>query len=223
MNEKELYFIINGNELYFEQSLVEYNDIPVFFVCKDQSYRYLVLCTDIDKQEFIVARTNLMNLINMIDAKVSMSRAILDCVEFWSVFCGESFDGDKVNKIGREEISIEDLPKEEAKYRIVSKDVKRYLEGLKDEFFSNSSWQDITSKAIQKLSDIQTTNFIEDMCKIMMRVANYDYDEYVGYIAKALEFFIEKRSGQIEIRKNSSVVLKSSVTYCSESSDLFAA
>ena len=37
MMDRELCFYIEGNALYLEQVLVDYNSIPIFFVCRDEN------------------------------------------------------------------------------------------------------------------------------------------------------------------------------------------
>lgn len=43
------FFIINHDELILDQVLVEYNEDPIFFVCKHEQDYYIVSCTDMEK------------------------------------------------------------------------------------------------------------------------------------------------------------------------------
>ena len=47
--EATLCFNIEGIELYLEQVLVDYNDIPIFFLCTGEREQYLALCYDLDE------------------------------------------------------------------------------------------------------------------------------------------------------------------------------
>ena len=54
--DRELCFYIEGNQLYLEQVLVEYNDIPIFFVCRDTAAHYVVLCSDLEEFRYMVVK-----------------------------------------------------------------------------------------------------------------------------------------------------------------------
>ena len=50
----KLCFRIENIELYLEQVLVDYMDIPIFFLCKGVGEYYLVLCTNINELNYII-------------------------------------------------------------------------------------------------------------------------------------------------------------------------
>jgi len=72
---KELCFNIENQDLYLEQVLVDYMDIPIFFLCKDNRQYYIALCTDIDDLGYIVAKLSLSEVYNLLHGKMPMRDA----------------------------------------------------------------------------------------------------------------------------------------------------
>ena len=52
--DRTLCFIIEDQNIYLEQVLVEYMGVPIFFVCHDEKQRYLALCVDVDELQYFV-------------------------------------------------------------------------------------------------------------------------------------------------------------------------
>ena len=52
--DKQLCFKLDDNKLYLDQTLVNYNGIPIFFICKGKEEYYLVLCTDYENYNYII-------------------------------------------------------------------------------------------------------------------------------------------------------------------------
>ena len=67
---RELCFNIENQDLYLEQVLVDYMDIPIFFLCKNKKQYYIALCTDIDELRYIVTKLSLSEVYNLLHGKV---------------------------------------------------------------------------------------------------------------------------------------------------------
>ena len=63
--DQGLSFIINDEKLYADQVLIEFEEMPVLFVCKGTHY-YLALCTDPDIPAYYVTRSSVFSLLDML-------------------------------------------------------------------------------------------------------------------------------------------------------------
>ena len=117
----ELCFIINNIELRMEQILVEFDDVPIFYLCKGNGQLYLVITKDMDVEEYLVVKISERELSDMLHGKVSMRQAILEQKRYWD---------DEVTEHDIADIPQEVLPYEDACYEVVSDDVKSYLQIL---------------------------------------------------------------------------------------------
>ena len=55
----ELCFYIEKKDIYLEQILVDYMNVPIFFLCKDDKQYYLALCSNMDELNYIVVQISL--------------------------------------------------------------------------------------------------------------------------------------------------------------------
>lgn len=133
--DSELCFRIEGIELYLEQVLVDYMDIPIFFLCKGESNHYLVLCTDIDELNYIVVKLSMNDVYELLHGKELMRNAILKQKEYWNVISGEEISLDKVEKLSIPELDVSLLPKEDVYFEIVSMKLENYVKKFDMEYF----------------------------------------------------------------------------------------
>lgn len=134
MNNK-LCFRIENIELYLEQVLVEYMDIPIFFLCKGESNHYLVLCIDIDELNYIIARLSMNDLYELLHGEGSIRNTILKQNEYWNVISGEEIPLDKVEKLSISELDVSLLPKENTYFEIVSTKLENYVKKFDTQYF----------------------------------------------------------------------------------------
>ena len=130
-----LCFRIEGIELYLEQVLVDYMDIPIFFLCKGESNYYLVLCTDVDELNYIIVRLFMNDLYGLLHGERSIRNTILKQNEYWSVISGEEISLDKVGKLGISELDSSLLPKENVYFEIVSTKLENYVKKFDIQYF----------------------------------------------------------------------------------------
>lgn len=126
----ELCFIINNIELRMEQILVEFDDAPIFYLCKGDGQLYLVLTKNMDVEEYLVVKISEHEVSDMLHGKVSMRQVIIEQKSYWDVKTGDEITDDEVTEHDIADIPQEVLPYEDACYEVVSDDVKSYLQIL---------------------------------------------------------------------------------------------
>ena len=139
--EKELCFVIEGTKLYLEQVLVDYNEIPVFYVCSSDMGWYLVLCTDIDKQIFYVVKVKLLTISDLLEKNITMRGALLSGSLYWEIFAADQVEDDVVNSLKRQQICAEYLPKEGAFFSTFSEELRAYKERVQRKLFEGNDWK----------------------------------------------------------------------------------
>lgn len=140
MND-ELSFIIDNKELLNEQVLVEYNDFPVFFLCRNSNDLYLALCTDLSKNMYYVAQVDTVNVLQMFDKQLTMRDTFLSGKSFWKIEASENIHEDKVSLIDVKDIDLDDLPKEKAYFNVFSQELEEYHKSLSNDFLSEKMWK----------------------------------------------------------------------------------
>lgn len=79
-------FTINGNELYLVLNLVDFNGIPLYFICKDNTGQYYIcLCYDIDYEKYIIVKTDIDRIYKLLTQNITMRDIITMESEFLDV------------------------------------------------------------------------------------------------------------------------------------------
>ncbi len=158
---KELCFIIDNNELYLDKVLVSFNDIPIFFICRDNDRQlYLVLCSDLDQMEYIVVKQSVRSIWQMLIQKISMREALLDCETFWFIKSENSIKDDVVELLTNDKMDLDVLPIEGAMYEKISEEDSHYIEQITSEYLnqirfgSNETIQNIIELALEILPSV---------------------------------------------------------------------
>ena len=86
--KKDLCFIIEKKDLYLEKVLVDYMDIPIFFICKSNEDYYIALCIDVEEYNYVVAQMSLEDTYALLHGKIAMRDAILKQKEYWLIYSG---------------------------------------------------------------------------------------------------------------------------------------
>lgn len=147
---KELCFVIEKKKLYLEKILVEYNDIPIFYLCRNDDEYYLVLCSNIDEEKYIIVKPARMEVLDMLNGKLSMRDIILRQESFWKVVAGEDISMDSVEMRPITQIEYEALPYEDAFYEIPSPDMEEYVRQLESQLLTEDY-----KEIYEKQQDIQ--------------------------------------------------------------------
>ena len=115
--EKELCFIIENKKLYSDKILVTFNEFPIFFVCKDEDNDYyLVLCRDMENLEYILVKSSVQDIYDMLIQKCSIKEAFLKTDFFYEVFGEIDLSSDRVNKLSSDRLDVSFLPNEDIYY-----------------------------------------------------------------------------------------------------------
>lgn len=132
--DNKLCFRIENTELYLEQILVDYMGIPIFFLCKGEGEYYLVLCTDMDELNYIILKSSMNDVYELLHGKESIRNAMLKQKEYWNVISGEEISLDKVEKLSISELDVDLLPKENIYFEIVSAKLEDYVKKFDTEY-----------------------------------------------------------------------------------------
>ena len=138
---KELCFILDNKNIYLDHILVDYEYVPIFFLCKDDECQYnLALCTDIENGEYIVVKISLLSVYNLLHGNIAMRDVILNQKIFWKVVSGDEIKNDIVNEYPIDYINHQDLPEKDAKFKILQKHIKEYVQKFDKEFFASEQY-----------------------------------------------------------------------------------
>lgn len=131
---KELCFQIDSEDLYLEQTLVEYMGIPIFFLCKSKQNYFISLCTDIEQLNYIVSKLTLSDVHDLLHGTIPMRDVFLKQKSYWSVISGDSISSDIVNK--HHDIKLYDsyLPEKDAYFKVLTHEIESYVKQFDKEF-----------------------------------------------------------------------------------------
>ncbi len=144
---KELCFNIENKNLYLEQILVDYMDIPIFFLCMGENQYYIALCTDIDELSYIVAKISLLDAYNLLHGKIPMRDVILKQNEYWDIVSGNEICLDIVTKKSIDALDTALLPEENACFKILTKQMQLFVQEFDCEFFATKYFSKSDKKA----------------------------------------------------------------------------
>lgn len=146
MKEKELCFIIENKKLYLEHVLVDYMDIPIFFLCKGEEQYYIALCTDIEELHYIVTKLSLMDVYDLLHGEKAMRDIILKQKEFWKIYSEENIASDKVIKCDMNTMDQTLLPEADAKFEVLTKDMEQYVKKFDQKLWSEEDFTEYPAK-----------------------------------------------------------------------------
>ncbi len=141
--DRELCFYIEGNQLYLEQVLVEYNDIPIFFVCRDTAAHYVVLCSDLEEFRYMVVKAANEDLFRLLHGTLSMRDIFLIQKNYWEIISGEEIQSDSVAYKPVELIDGSLLPEESAYFEILTDEVLLYVQKYDNWFLAQDKFQEL--------------------------------------------------------------------------------
>lgn len=134
----DVFFEIEGKKLYLDKVLVEYDNSAVFFVCKSGERYYICLNIDIDNDRYIVEEIELLDLVKMLEGKVSMRDTLLKVKYFWEITASDNYMNDQVERKVINDISMQCLPYEGRTYKIATNEMRQYCKDLNDKLYSDS-------------------------------------------------------------------------------------
>lgn len=162
--KNELCFVIEEKKLYMEQILVEYENMPIFYLCSDGKCYYLVLCRNIDEETYIVVMPDLKSISDMLQGKISMREAVTKEKEYWDITAGEDVHHDLVVKRTMDQIPLQDLPYEDSYFQIATKELKVFAERIENELYNDTDWLTLTGNLQEGMKEVfyQTMGCLAD-------------------------------------------------------------
>lgn len=136
--KKELCFVFDGEKIYLEQSLVKYECIPIYFLCKSSSSYYIALCSDFNNFSYVVTKITLKEVYELLHGKIPMRDLITKRKYYWDVQSGDNIAQDIVVKRKIDELDKSILPIEGSFFEATDESIKRYVENFDSEYFSKA-------------------------------------------------------------------------------------
>ena len=174
---EELCFCIEGNSLYLEKTLVEYENIPDFFLCKSKRRYYIALCIDIEVFCYIVVSVKTPDVFQLLHGKIPMRDIFLMQEEYWKILSGEEIIFDVVEKHAIEEVDNTVLPEEGACFKILTEEMEDFVQNFDNEFFYAEYKEEYVDFSIVQKDAfeestilIETENVVSEKMKIMFNM-----------------------------------------------------
>lgn len=127
---RTLCFHIENKNLYLEQVLIDYNHIPIFFLCKDERQYYLALCIDIEEFNYIIVTLSVSELSNLLHGNIPMRDIFLKKDYYWEVISNEDIFSDTVTKHKINQLIYSLLPKENVYFQVLTEEVETFIQKL---------------------------------------------------------------------------------------------
>jgi len=128
--DKDLCFRIEQDDLFLYQVLVDYDRIPIFFLCKGKEKNYLVLCVDCENYNYIVVEVSLFNIYDLLHGNISMRDAILKHKEYWFVLSGIDVSEDIVERKIMKDIDQSWLPKQDECFKVLTESMEQFVDTI---------------------------------------------------------------------------------------------
>lgn len=146
--DKDLCFIINDEHLYLEISLIEFQDIPMFFICKSNNKYYVALCIDDENVEYILIEASPVSILMMLYSEIEMRDLYKKTDKFWTIKPGDSPEDDEVIESTIEHLDVSVLPIEGAKYEVFESSILEYRTTLERNIYNSLNFSNIDIKNI---------------------------------------------------------------------------
>lgn len=176
MDNKKLCFIVDNQELYLDQILVEVNEDPIFYICKSDHQYYVVLSASEDAEEYVVINSKISDILLMLTGEIAMRSLYSKVNHFWYIQVGDNISDDNIIKKDISELDSCILPYENEKFVICTPEIKEYVSDLEKALTNNKYFiEDETFKFTINVSLTPTLN------KIMT-----DFSDYLQKISESI-------------------------------------
>lgn len=169
---KELCFIIEGKELYLEKVLVSFQEVPIFFLCKNNKDYYIALCVDVDKLNYVVTRLSIKDVFDLLHGIIPMRNAITQQEAYWYIESQEDIKSDTVEKRQMYTLDITILPQVNAYFEILTPDMEKYVQQF-DDLFSSEKYTLIEDSAVI-VEKISYRSIVEEILQKYYSAINLD-------------------------------------------------
>lgn len=176
--DKELCFRIDNDDLYLNQVLVDYDGIPIFFLCKGKEKNYLSLCVDCENYNYIVVEVSLVDIRDLLHGNIPMREVILKQNEYWMVFSGTEISDDVVEQKKMDDIDQSCLPKEDACYKVLTEPIRQYAEYIDKMFYRQ--YEECIDKMLYMQSDYISfskleTDYVDKFINTTIELTKYKF------------------------------------------------
>lgn len=182
--DEQIFFIIDGKELVLDKILVEFNEMPIFFVCKSDQIYFISLCVDMENERYLLASVGLRDLSKMLHGKITMRNFILQASEFWDITAGASISEDIVIEKSVESILLDELPYEGEYLTLATKDLKIYTEKIDAMLYDGGIWENKVSQICDEYSCIFEETLIKSYERLTVQSVYNVYKGIIGDINK---------------------------------------
>lgn len=159
MNDKILCFKIDGNDLYLLISLVHFNEIPIFFLCRDKNgVTYAVQCTDTEDLNYYVVQVSRKNILELLNNTLTIRDFMNSSNKKWEIQSGENIEDDIVKQI--EILNKEDLVDEGVFLKLNNKEIEVFKDKINKEInieFTKQKYQNAVA-VNTKISELTVSN-----------------------------------------------------------------
>ena len=151
MNNK-VCFILEGKELYIDEVFVDFNELPIYFSCISDDKYYLALCCEYDNQDYVLVESSSKEIVEMLTARITIRSTFTKKAKHWVVVAGEDITKDEISLINEPYLDENILPKEGAKYAIVTEKVKQYLKRIENDLYRDETYTTIETTS-ERIND----------------------------------------------------------------------
>lgn len=132
MDNKLLCFNIDGNDLYLDKSLIRFNEIPIFFLCRDNNdVIYAVQCIDTEELNYYVVQVDKKNILGLLDNTLTIHDFMTSSKKKWEVQSGENISDDIVKPISQ--LNEEDLVEKNVYLSLDNTEISNYKDKIQEE------------------------------------------------------------------------------------------
>jgi len=140
-SEESAFFSLENQLLFLDKVFVSSDNFFSFFACIDNTgNRYLCECTDIENDSYIVVKTSIGTIIDMLKGKITMRESLMNADSYLEIIAGEDISEDVVEKKNIKMIDKSVLPDKNAYFKMVTDDLHSYCSKLQAEYESESEW-----------------------------------------------------------------------------------
>lgn len=139
LNEKELCFKIENKNLYLEEILIEFECVPILFLCSNKEEFYLALCTDIDNLTYIVVKLFLSEVHKLLHGKIAIRKVFLNQKEYWYISSNDNINNDCIEKNNMNKMDLSVLPKEDVIFEAYTKKIKEFIKEFDNIFINHNN------------------------------------------------------------------------------------
>lgn len=149
MNYKNKCFVVESEILYLEKVLVEFNSVPIFFLCKTTKEDYYIsLCIDTKEFSYVVTKLSIADVSDLLHGKISMRNVITKQDFFWRIETGDELSDDIVSKHIVTELDENYLPDKDACFEVLTDDMSNYVEEFDKMYENQNRFVDLPIKEV---------------------------------------------------------------------------